>query len=90
MRTHRGQGFIRMRQPSYRRFPWLLLLSLALATSACKGEMGEQSEANNSAPEETTNNMNPLPDGTEEGVDADRPLPFQEGEDCEPHEAYFE
>ncbi len=79
-----------MRQPSYRRFPWLLLLSLALTTSACKGEMGEQSEANNSAPEETANNMNPLPDGTEEGVDADRPLPFQEGEDCEPHEAYFE
>lgn len=71
--------------------------ALSLVT-ACDGQLATKdapdnntsnnSPAKNNGPGPVTPD-NPLPPGDKSGVDADLPSPFAEGEDCEPHQAYF-
>lgn len=72
---------------------WLMATSFA-----CRGEMsqnnidetpGEQEEPDGPILTPDDPDKQPLPDSTEAGVDADRPSPYMDGEECMPDEEFF-
>lgn len=65
----------------------LMLLS-TLTFTACSGEISKTETDPGDKPGPATPE-NPLPVGDKSGLDVDQPTPFEEGEDCEPHEAFF-
>lgn len=64
------------------------LLLVALQSAACSGEISSKETTPGDKPGPVTPD-NPLPTGDKNGLDTDQPSPFAEGEDCEPHQAYF-
>ena len=89
--------------PPRRHAAWIARLTLALAitltlswaVTACDGAISTKTQEPDgpAAPVKPTDPLKPddvLPPGDQHGLDASQPPPFQEGEDCSPHQAYFE